>query len=1038
MPGRKWLVRGLVFSVLGGLVLGAILYQRWTNPTAVRQQVLAELAARLPGASTSIGSARLRLLGGIAVDELRLARRDDRDRTEFAYVPSAVIYLDKEQLREGKRVVRKLELHRPRLHAIRRPDGSWNLDGLLAPSAPGRLIPTLVIQQGTLTIEDQLASPGTPPIELHNVNLTAVNDPLGLVTIKADASSDLTGALQTTVLWQRDTGELALSLQAPAVPVGLALVRRLGCYCQQIAQHARELEGVAKVQAHIGYHPGTACPWSHDISVQLSDGQLRHPQIPLALSHLQALARCRDGHITLEDFRAESGETRIALTGSADEAESAADFRGCLRVERLPLCRDLFERLPETLQRIQHDFSPTGPVNLTFTFSRTAGQWTKHCVVQPVDMTACFDRFPYPLQHLTGQLNLDIDPAKERDELQVNLVGSAGGRPVAIDGTVRGSGRPADVELTIHGADVVMDETLLRALPQGKVDFQALARSFHAAGRLDFVARIRHVPGAEQYANSFLIHFHDAQVRYAVFPYPLENVRGDLDIEPDHWEFRDFHGAHKGCAVSVSGRSHQGSNGDRLIIHIDGTNLPLDSELEEQVAHLSETMRKGWKTFTPSGRIDFSTVVTCLPGDPQPDVDLTVTARACAIRPTFFPCELRDINGSLRYTPGWVALGPFRARHGDSEFRLGQGYVQIKPEGGFNAKLINLEGNPLLLDPEVESALPAGLKKVATTLRLRDPLQFRTQLVIDSSPDRMAPPIVWWDGVLALKNARVWTGVPLEAVTGQVGSVGLYNGHTLEGASMTLLLDQATLFGQPFRDIQGRFEIDKNKPDILATHGLQAKLYGGQVGGPILVEFGSTVRYDVNLTALGIGLEEFGRANNLGPNAQIRGVAWGRLWLRGEGPDLQTLQGEGSLDVPSGRLYNLPLLLDLLKVPGLRAPDRTAFEEAHATFSVRGTRVKVSKVDLFGNAVSLSGAGEMNLDGTDINLDFYAVWGRVVQMLPPLFDKIPPAISKQLLKIKMRGRVGDVRCTGEPVPLVVESLKDLFDRMAGRQRRPAP
>jgi hypothetical protein len=91
-------------------------------------------------------------------------------------------------------------------------------------------------------------------------------------------------------------------------------------------------------------------------------------------------------------------------------------------------------------------------------------------------------------------------------------------------------------------------------------------------------------------------------------------------------------------------------------------------------------------------------------------------------------------------------------------------------------------------------------------------------------------------------------------------------------------------------------------------------------------------------------------------------------------------------------------------------------------------------VDLFGNAVSLSGQGEMNLDGTDINLDFYAVWGRVVQMLPPLLDRIPPAISKQLLKIKMRGKVGDVHCAKEPVPLVVEPLQELFTRLAGRQR----
>jgi hypothetical protein len=62
----------------------------------------------------------------------------------------------------------------------------------------------------------------------------------------------------------------------------------------------------------------------------------------------------------------------------------------------------------------------------------------------------------------------------------------------------------------------------------------------------------------------------------------------------------------------------------------------------------------------------------------------------------------------------------------------------------------------------------------------------------------------------------------------------------------------------------------------------------------------------------------------------------------------------------------------------------------------------------------------------------------VLQVLPPLLDRIPPAISKQLLKIKMRGDVGNVKCIREPVPVVVEGLKDLFERMAGRQKPRTP
>jgi len=77
-------------------------------------------------------------------------------------------------------------------------------------------------------------------------------------------------------------------------------------------------------------------------------------------------------------------------------------------------------------------------------------------------------------------------------------------------------------------------------------------------------------------------------------------------------------------------------------------------------------------------------------------------------------------------------------------------------------------------------------------------------------------------------------------------------------------------------------------------------------------------------------------------------VAEGNLYLAGQGTDLTNLRGSGTLDVPNGsKIYNLPPLLDLIKVLGLRAPDRTAFEEAHAEFDIRGDRVHATKIELF-------------------------------------------------------------------------------------------
>src|SRR5205823_12785887 len=138
----------------------------------------------------------------------------------------------------------------------------------------------------------------------------------------------------------------------------------------------------------------------------------------------------------------------------------------------------------------------------------------------------------------------------------------------------------------------------------------------------------------------------------------------------------------------------------------------------------------------------------------------------------------------------------------------------------------------------------------------------------------------------------------------------------------------------------------------------------------------------MNLTASQINFAEFGR-HNFGPKSQHSGSASARLYLKGLGAGgIESLEGNGAIDIPRGHIYNLPFLLDLLKFLGLHWPDRTAFEEFHTTFAIQGPRVNVQKIDLLGSAVSLSGKGEFDLAAKNIQLDVYPMWGRIEQLLP--------------------------------------------------------
>jgi hypothetical protein len=1029
---RKWLVRLLVFSLLSGFGAVGYLYQRWTNPAAVRRQVLAKLRELFPGAEVSLESARMRLFGGIALNELRLTRRNDADQTDFAYIPSAILYHDKERLLSGALALRKVEIHRPRLRIVRDRKGAWNVMGITGPSGPEAALPTIVVHQGTLLIEDQLACPGSSPVELRDINISLINDPLTTVTIEGSGQSDLAGRVQIRATWQRPTNELALTLQADQVPVGPPLVHWLGSYCAEVAAHGRYLEGMAALRAELCYRPQSSRPWTNDIRWHLGQGKLRHPQLPLPLDQLEADLRYRDGKLLVEKMTAQAGVAGLKLTqATLEPARDGFSFEAKGSVEHLSINKDLAGHCPLGLKNVYTLFRPVGPASLTFNLRYRDGKWSRqHVVLRPEGMQGTFTKFPYTLERIQG--SLDIDWMKQR--VVTELRGFTGTRPVEIKGEWQGPVADPRVEIDVAGQEVPLDQKLLQALPPA---YQKLAHSFHLTGRGDFVIHIRHARGSSAFANHYQVRLNHGTMRWDEFPYPLEEVSGILDIRPDHWELSQFQGNRGGGVFRAEGRSYPAGPGrpeadSRVAIQISGANVGLNKDMKTALDERYPCLAKAWSCFDPAGRMNFKAQIDRLPRQPQ-DLDITVDVHGCGINPQFFRYRLENLSGSIHYCKNRVEVSNVHARHGPCQVQLPRADVELFSEGGMYVLLRDLQAAHLHPDAAFRQALPVALRKLCETLELQDPVDLKARkLVVSLASEPGSRPDVYWDGLMNLREARLRVGVPVEGVTGTVGCVGRHNGSDLVGVDANALFDRATVFGLPFQTVHAKIDILEDAPDVVVV-GLKAPLFGGQISGPGRVELSSTLRYELDLTASEIKLDALGR-HTIGADAQLSGLVGGRLHVMGKGTGIASLEGNGSLDMPKGRLYNLPLLLDLLKFLGLRWPDRTAFEQAHAAFTLHGERLRFNHLELYGNAVSLHGQGDMKLDGTDVRLDFIPVWGRIEQLLPPVWQPIPSAIGKNLLKIEMRGQIDklkDLHFHKKPVPGLIGPLLDMRDRLAG-------
>ncbi|HEX5270071.1 MAG TPA: hypothetical protein VFW33_06280, partial [Gemmataceae bacterium] len=743
-------------------------------------------SAKFSGANVTVESARLRLLGGIAVTELRMTRRDDADMANFLYVPSAIIYHDKEQLLNGKLAILKMELERPRLRVVRDTEGRWNLVGILAPPDLKERIPTLIIKQGTIVVEDRRAS-GAAPLEIKDVSLTVVNDPDLTVTFEGAGTSEATGPLRLSGTWQRDSGETGLTCDAPGIPLGSALAGRLSGFCPQMAENARELSGSVNLHAVLDYHPGTARRWEHDVTLTLTGGKFGHKDLPEPLDGVTASVRCVNGHVDHAEARGRAGPASVHVTvddltlpldgAGADCVEFGTLFKKLdVTVEDLPVNDALFRHLPEKYRLLDKEFAPAGPIGVRYAlWHDDKDRLRRRLKLLPQGMAASFEKFPYPLTRLTGNIVHDTCPG-EPDRLAIDLVGYAGQEKVFVTGKITGAKPDCTSVIDVWGYNVALDKTLQTALATApKLEATArLAREFNPTGRADFRVHSdwrrdpAHSDGG-RYENRYVIKFHDAAVAYEPFPYTLEQVSGVLDIQPDHWEFHHFKGTHGDATFYTGGRSRRDADGKEWVeVAIAGRGVRLDDDLKQSL--LKEEMQHVWATFEPEGTIDFDGDLHITPSDGKagvPDIALTVVPHRCRVTPRFFKYSLSDLEGRVRYEKGTVELENVSARHGATKVTLDRGVVRLKPGGGFLADLLELHGDPLVTDGDFLAALPPGLQKGVGALAVEGPLSVRTRLYIDA-PANNDPPRIYWDGSATLgdrqRGATVHTGVTLEDV----------------------------------------------------------------------------------------------------------------------------------------------------------------------------------------------------------------------------------------------------------------------------------
>jgi hypothetical protein len=286
-------------------------------------------------------------------------------------------------------------------------------------------------------------------------------------------------------------------------------------------------------------------------------------------------------------------------------------------------------------------------------------------------------------------------------------------------------------------------------------------------------------------------------------------------------------------------------------------------------------------------------------------------------------------------------------------------------------------------------------------------------------------------------------GVTWEKLHGRIASTGRYYGTHLGEVVGTIWLDEAIAEKHPLSNVKIGYRADPQTADprkpgeyesiAVRLLDINGQFFGGTLGGEGRVVLSAPMQYRLRLDAADVKLEDLARHHELNKTSKVEGTAQASLRLEtipdGQGGTI--LDGAGTFDVDRGQMLNLPFLLPLMKTLKLQAPDKTAFEEAHAVLAIRGNRIYVTHLDLIGDALSIGGSGETDFAGKDLQFDCYVIWSQTLHrwLTTPLGD-LSAFVSEKLFRIEIkRGPDGQIKYDARIVPFVTDPFRLIAERL---------
>lgn len=822
---------------------------------------------------------------------------------------------------------------------------------------------------------------------------------------------------------------------------------------------APRFQGQLNVDFDIRRQPNQEVPM-FQLLVDIKDGLLSVPGLPIRLADVNAELFVNNERADLRVHHSQYEDAQLSGQFAMNTMSGGAPPIASFRMDNLHVGPRLQSMCPPSLQRLFDRFQPDFRVSGSGQAGqRQDGKWVLQNMAAEVNEGRLLHhRFQYPLTNI--QATIVQRPLKETNGQVIidvrDAVGVAGGRPWKATGSWTNPGPSVKSHFVLDVAEFPLDRRFRDALePKARKVVESLNLTGITTARLWFDR-----PAGEGKKTDVRIEgdVTKASLRFSAFQYEVNQLSGRVRFDARNneprpsatWDFRNLTGIHGDAQIFGEGHftNLPGAGPGVLELTVGAHGLALDSDLYNA---LPESQQKLWQLIDPAGYCDVTAKIhwTAAPGQHaivRFPAETPIRIFNARIRPRPFPYEMDVEEVKVSFDPndprfGGVAycdIHSFKASHKDAPI-VATGWTKSHPDGQWQVHLDHLTAERLPPDDELRAALPDSWREILTRLHRQGRVSIdESELDFKGVQAGRSDVTAAWNMNMYLHDCTLNAGLDLKHVTGSLTAAGHWDGKHLENEG-AIRMESTRVLDMPLTQIQGPYSIADAKlvlgtQEVLESRQLSkvdrsqrmtAQAYGGTLFVDAVVDSRPGHGYLMFAELENASLQAFAR-QNMDRAAQLQGNIKGWLALKGEGDSPKDMKGSGQLEISPAALYELPVMLEVLKAfTSLNPGSRTAFDYAMLTFDVRNEQFQFNRVDLVGESMALRGRGSVGFGG-DLLLDFYSRPASSRPRIRNLLSNLLVNGATQWAKVEVRGTTSRPQATLLPTAQLDDSVRQFL------------